>query len=254
MTGMRRPLVAGNWKMNGLRADGVERARALRALVEADAPPCEVLVCPPATLIAPVVEALRGSPVMVGGQDCHAEDKGAFTGDVAAPMLADLGCRQVIVGHSERRRDHGESDAAVKAKAEAALRAGLVPIVCLGETEAERDQGRTEPVVGRQLEASLPAGASGMTTVIAYEPIWAIGTGKTPTTEQIGAVHAHLRAVLRDVLGPESDRVRLLYGGSVNGKNARTILGIADVDGALVGGASLKIDEFWAICRSCAGA
>jgi triosephosphate isomerase len=254
MAATRRPLVAGNWKMNGLKGEGVERVRALRALVEGQAPACDVLVCPPATLIARVVEALQDSAIAVGGQDCHAEDKGAFTGDVAAPMLKDAGCGYVIVGHSERRRDHAEADAKVKAKAEAALRASLVPIVCLGESEAEREGGQTDQVVGRQLRDSLPSGAMASNVVIAYEPIWAIGTGKTATEAQIGAVHEHLRTVLGTAIGAEAEGVRLLYGGSVNARNAAAILAIRDVDGALVGGASLKVDEFWAICRSCARA
>ncbi|MBM3582972.1 MAG: triose-phosphate isomerase [Alphaproteobacteria bacterium] len=251
---VRRPLVVGNWKMNGLLADGVARVRDLCTRVVAEPPPCDVLVCPPATLIAPVAEALRGSPVLWGGQDCHAEDKGAFTGDVAVAMLADLGCRAVIVGHSERRRDHGETDAIVCAKAAAAHRAGLIAIVCVGESLADRDAGCSEAVVGGQVSGSLPQGASGANTVIAYEPVWAIGTGRIASAEQIAAMHRHLRGLVRARIGCGAGDMRLLYGGSVSAANAAEILRIAEVDGALVGGASLKINDFLAICRSCVAA
>jgi triosephosphate isomerase len=187
--------------------------------------------------------------VLVGGEDCHARASGANTGDVSAEMLRDAGASHVIVGHSERRTDHGETDAVVRAKAEAAWRAGLVPIVCIGETLAEREAGRTLPVLETQLKGSVPAGATAARLVVAYEPVWAIGTGKTPTTPEVAAAHAHIRKVLAG-LAPDAAAVRLLYGGSVKGSNAAELLGAGDVDGALVGGASLKADEFLAIAKA----
>ncbi len=231
-------LAAGNWKMNGLRADLAE-ARALAAACSE--PGCGVLLCPPATLIAPMAEALAGSRVMGGGQDCHASESGAHTGDIAARMLADAGARHVILGHSERRADHLESSEVVAAKARAAQAAGLVAIVCVGETEAERDAGRTLDVVLGQLAASLPDGSSAANTVIAYEPVWAIGTGRTPSLEQIAEVHDALRTAVPDAA------MSLLYGGSVKPGNAAEIFAIGNVDGALVGGASLKAADFAAI-------
>ena len=240
---MRRRLIAGNWKMNGLRADGLALARGLAERAAASPPEAELLVCPPATLIAPVAEALRGGPVAPGGQNCHTEPSGAHTGDVSAEMLADLGCRYVIVGHSERRANHGESDILVRRKAEAALRAGLVPIVCVGETETERMRGEASAIVERQLGGSLPKGAGPDRVAIAYEPVWAIGTGRTATTADVAEIHGHIRALL----GVEGAAMRILYGGSVKAANAAELLGLADVDGALVGGASLKAEEFWAI-------
>lgn len=231
-------LAAGNWKMNGLRADLAE-ARALADVCGAVS--CGVLLCPPATLISAMADALAGSAVMVGGQDCHAQTSGAHTGDISAQMLADSGARHVILGHSERRADHGETSADVAAKARAAHAAGLVAIVCLGETEAERDGGQTLDVVLQQLAESLPAGATAANTVIAYEPVWAIGTGRTPTLEQISEVHDALRAHLPD------PAISLLYGGSVKPGNAAEIFAIVNVDGALVGGASLKAADFGAI-------
>lgn len=245
----RRKLIAGNWKMNGQRADGVALAREVAKRTAATKGGPEILVCPPATLIAPVAEALQGSPVQLGGQDCHAKPSGAHTGDIAAVMLADLGCRYVIVGHSERRTDHGETSAAVRAKAEAALAAGLAAIVCIGETLAERDGGRTLAVIKEQLAGSVPAGATAANTVIAYEPVWAIGTGRTATTAQVAEVHALIRKELGGrVQDPEG--VRILYGGSVKAANAAELLAVKDVDGALVGGASLKADEFMAIAAA----
>ncbi|WP_337995618.1 triose-phosphate isomerase [Oleispirillum naphthae] len=246
----RRPLIAGNWKMNGLAADGAALAKAVADKARAGAPPCELLVCPPFTLIDRAIAAVKGSPVAVGGQDCHAAVSGAHTGDVAAEMLKDLGCAYVIVGHSERRADHGETDAVVKAKAEAALRAGLVAIVCVGETEAERDAGRTEAVVARQVKGSLPAGATPANLVVAYEPVWAIGTGRTPTPADAQAVHARIRAELKDLIGEAADAVRLLYGGSVKPSNAKELMAQADIDGALVGGAALKAEDFWGIVQA----
>jgi len=249
MTQERRPLIAGNWKMNGLRADGLARARDLRARADADAG-CEILVCPPATLLAAIAEALAGGPIAVGGQDCHPAPSGAHTGDLAAEMLADAGCAYVIVGHSERRADHGEDDALVRAKAEAAHRAGLTAIVCLGESEAEHDAGRALDVVAAQLAGSVPDAADPANTVIAYEPVWAIGTGRTADADDIAAVHGHLRARLRARFGAAGAGFRILYGGSVKPANAAEILALADVDGALVGGASLNCDDFWAIRQS----
>jgi triosephosphate isomerase len=251
MTDLIRPLIAANWKMNGLRRDGVERARALAARVAEAAPRCDIVLCPPATLVVPVAEIVRHGPIALGGQDCHGEADGAHTGDVSAEMLADAGCRYVIVGHSERRTNYGETDPMVRAKAEAAHRAGLSAIVCLGEHEAQRDAGQTLDIVASQLAGSLPPGASAANTVVAYEPVWAIGSGRTPDVADIAVVHAHLRGLLRQRLSEADAGVRLLYGGSVKPSNAAEILAIADVNGALVGGASLDADDFWAICQSC---
>ena len=236
-------LIAGNWKMNMLRDDG----RALAAAVAAGpSAQCGVVLCPPATLLAEVVAAVSGSPVQVGGQDCHAESSGAHTGDIAAAMLADLGCSHVIVGHSERRQNHGESNQAVQAKAAAALGAGLTPIICIGETEGERDADATEAVLSRQLDESIPGGCAGDDIVVAYEPVWAIGTGRTASPEQVAAAHAHIRSRLGNLVG-NPQRVPLLYGGSVKPGNAGELLSTANVDGALVGGASLKAQDFLAI-------
>lgn len=247
---MRRPLIAGNWKMNGLRADGTALAGEMAKRLRAAGPVSfDMLVCPPATLLTVVGETIMGSSLALGAQDCHAAEKGAHTGDISAEMLRDAGCRYVIVGHSERRQDHRETDAQVRAKAAAAHRAGLIAIVCVGETEAERDSGQAESVVARQLGGSLPDGASASNTVIAYEPVWAIGTGRTPTAEDIAAMHGKIRRELAGKLTGPSD-ARLLYGGSVKASNAAEILGIPDVDGALVGGASLKADDFWAIAQA----
>ncbi|QYK43018.1 MAG: triose-phosphate isomerase [Paracoccaceae bacterium] len=237
-----RKLAAGNWKMNGTGADLDE----VRALIAAHpAPGCEMLICPPATLLSRMADAVRGSALMLGGQDCHARPGGAHTGDVSAAMLGDAGATHVIVGHSERRTDHAESDATVQAKATAALAAGLVAIICLGETLAEREAGRTLAVVAGQLAGSLPAsGEAVQRIVIAYEPVWAIGTGLTPTTAQIAEVHAAIRRHLADRFGAAGKAVRILYGGSVKPSNAAEIFAIPDVDGALVGGASLKAADF----------
>jgi triosephosphate isomerase len=251
----RRALIAGNWKMNGLGpgGTGLDGPALVEALIErlrgAAALRGDLLVCPPATLVARLAAQARDSLLAIGGQDCHAEPSGAHTGDISAEMLKDAGCRYVIVGHSERRADHGETDAVVRAKAAAAHRAGLVAIVCVGESEAERLAGKAEDVVGRQLAGSLPPGAAAGNTVVAYEPVWAIGTGRTPTLEDIAAMHGFIRGSLAGRVA-EPASVRLLYGGSVKAQNAREILGIADVDGALVGGASLKAEEFWAVARS----
>ena len=246
-----RKLIAGNWKMNGLKASGTALASELAALAKAQAPGCDLLVCPPAHLLCPVAAALSGSPIALGGQDCHAEQSGAHTGDISAAMLADAGCSHVIVGHSERRQDHGEGDALVKAKAAAALAAGLTPIVCVGETEAERTTGRALTVIETQVRGSLPAGGGGL-PVVAYEPVWAIGTGKTATTGDVAEAHGHIRELLTEILGAEAGAsVAILYGGSVKPANAAELLCVANVDGALVGGASLRADDFWAIGTSC---
>lgn len=240
---MRRKLAAGNWKMNGTKASLAEVA----ALIAAHpAPRSEVLLCPPATLVAAMATAAAGK-IAVGGQDCHMKASGAHTGDIAADMLADAGASHVILGHSERRADHGETSEIVCAKAVAARAAGLVAVVCVGETEAERDAGTTLAVVGAQLLGSVPEGATGADTVIAYEPVWAIGTGRTPTLEQIAEVHDFLRAELVARFGAEGDAFRLLYGGSVKPSNATEIFATSNVDGALVGGASLKAADFGAI-------
>ena len=247
-----RPLVAGNWKMHGLAGDGATRAAALDRLARAAAPLAfDLLVCPPATLVAATADLLAGGPVVVGGQDCHSEAAGAFTGETSAPMLADAGATYAIVGHSERRHGRGETSALVCTKAAAAHAAGLTAIVCIGETEAERDDGRTLAVLSDQLAGSLPAGAiDGSNTVIAYEPVWAIGTGRTPTPEEVAVAHAHMRAGLAEIVGDAAAAIRLVYGGSVKPDNARELLGVANVDGALVGGASLDAEAFWAIAAA----
>ena len=247
-----RPVVIGNWKMNGLRADAASLVRALRAGL-GNAPAGTLGICPPATLLAQVADDLAGSAILLGGQDCSPEAKGAFTGDLAAPMLADAGCALVIVGHSERRHGHGEGDALVAAKAEAALKAGLVPIVCIGETEAEKDAGRTLEVLDGQVDGSLPGGVEAERLIVAYEPVWAIGTGRSATTDEILRAHASIRRrVATRVAGGEA--VPILYGGSVKGENAREIMGLADVDGVLVGGASLDASSFLSIYEAGAAA
>ena len=250
MTPGVRPLIAGNWKMHGLRSDGLTLAREVAAGAKGIA--AELLVCPPFTLIAAVAEALAATPVAVGGQDCHAQAKGAHTGDVAPAMLADAGARYVILGHSERRADHGESDASVRAKAAAALGAGLTPIVCVGESEAQRLAGEAEAVVSGQLAGSLPEGFVARGGVVAYEPVWAIGTGRTPTEADIAAIHGAIRARLT-AAGPGGGAVRILYGGSVKPGNAAAILAQPNVDGALVGGASLVAADFLAIAAAAGG-
>ncbi len=245
MTPGVRPLIAGNWKMHGLRADALALAREVAAGAEAQG--ADLLVCPPFTVLAEVAGALAGGRVAVGGQDCHPAAKGAHTGDVSAPMLKDAGASHVILGHSERRADHGETDALVRAKAEAALAAGLTPIVCVGESEAQRLAGEAEAVVTRQLDGSLPDGFAAAGGVVAYEPVWAIGTGRTPTEAEIAAIHGAIRARLQARFGAAGGGTRILYGGSVKPGNAAGILALANVDGALVGGASLVATDFLAI-------
>jgi triosephosphate isomerase len=237
--------------MHGLRADGLALARAV-AEGTGSAASAELLVCPPSTLLREVAAALDGGPVAVGAQDCHAAAKGAHTGDVSAPMLRDAGARFVILGHSERRADHGEGDAAVLAKTEAAIAAGLTPVVCVGESEGERLAGEAEAVVARQLDGSLPEGFAASGGVVAYEPVWAIGTGRTPTEADIGAVHAAIRARLAARFGEAGAKLRILYGGSVKPANAEAILALENVDGALVGGASLVAADFLTIAAAAA--
>jgi triosephosphate isomerase len=246
-----RPLVAGNWKMNGLGASLAE-IEAVAAAVNGVSDSPEVLICPPATLISRAVAQAAGR-IAIGGQDCHAEASGAFTGDISAEMLKDAGARYVIVGHSERRHFHHETDRDVAAKARAAWRAGLSAIICVGETEAERDAGRALDIVARQLRGSVPDEADGAGTAVAYEPIWAIGTGRTPTSSEIVQMHAHIRAELDTVLGANGRGLRILYGGSVKPANAAEILALSEVGGALVGGASLNAKDFLEIVRAAPG-
>ncbi|MGE0563866.1 MAG: triose-phosphate isomerase [Pseudolabrys sp.] len=249
MAASLRPLVAGNWKMNGLRASSAELGKII-AGASAVSGKTDLMICPPATLISDFAHAAKGSPVSIGGQDCHAQAAGAFTGDVAAEMLKDAGASAVIVGHSERRTLHKETDADVNAKAIAAWRAGLVAIVCIGETREEREAGRALAVVGSQLKGSLPDGCTARTLVVAYEPVWAIGTGLTPTTADVAQIHASIRKALIARFANEGDGIRILYGGSVKPSNARELLSVADVNGALVGGASLKADDFLGIAAA----
>ena len=248
---MARKLIAGNWKMNGLRQGGADLAGDLAG--RATGPfGCDMLVCPPVTLLGPVGEALQGSGVALGGQDCHPARSGAYTGDISAEMLADAGCRYVIVGHSERRAGHGEDDAVVRAKAEAVVSAGMTPIVCVGETEAQRGAGQALAVIEAQVTGSLPVGVDGASMVIAYEPVWAIGTGQTATPADVAEVHGHIRGLLERLFGgaAAAGSLRILYGGSVKPGNAAELLAVANVDGALVGGASLDAGDFWAIGAS----
>jgi triosephosphate isomerase (TIM) len=243
------PVVIGNWKMYGLRADGEARVRDLAERQRARPGAGTLGICPPATLLIPLHDLLRESAILLGAQDCSSEPKGAYTGDISAPMLADAGCRMVIVGHSERRHGHGESDGQVRAKAAAAHAAGLIAILCIGETEDDWLAGRTLEVLDRQLEGSLPPGATAENLILAYEPVWAIGTGRTPGADEIARAHGHLRARLADLV-PAGAGVRILYGGSVKAANAAAILAIEHVDGALVGGASLDAAEFFAIYQA----
>jgi len=239
----RRPLVAGNWKMHGLKSSAgvlTKIVAGARELAQVD-----LMVCPPATLVAAFAEIALGSPVSIGGQDCHALPSGAYTGDIAAEMLKDAGAVAVIVGHSERRHYHGETSEDVRAKAEAAQRAGIVAIVCVGESRQDRDAGRALEVVGAQLEGSLSDDSAGF--VVAYEPVWAIGSGMTPTSRDVAEMHGFIRERLGLRFGQGSDAIRILYGGSVNPANAASLLAVENVDGALVGGASLKAEEFLGI-------
>lgn len=240
-----RAILVGNWKMNGLRASIAEAQAVASAFPRPRG--ADVMICPPATLISRLAAELAGSPVAVGAQDCHAAASGAHTGDVSAEMLVDAGATAVIVGHSERRAGYGERDRDVRAKAEAAHRAGLTAIVCVGETRGQRDAGLTGAVVRRQLEGSVPAGATAHNTILAYEPVWAIGSGATPSLGDVGDVHRAMAETIRSRFGTSGDGIRLLYGGSVKPSNARDLMHVPDVHGALVGGASLKAADFLAI-------
>jgi triosephosphate isomerase (TIM) len=250
MTDAIRPLIAGNWKMNGLKSSLAE-FDAMLAGTPALAAKADLLVCPPATLLAAFAERAKGSKLAIGGQDCHPKASGAHTGDLAAEMLADAGASAIIVGHSERRADHGESDALVRQKAEAAWRAGLSAIVCIGETREHRDAGKTLDLCGGQLAGSLPDGSTAANLVVAYEPVWAIGTGLTPTPGDVEQVHRFIRKVLTDRFKGQGAAIRILYGGSVKPSNAAELMAVANVNGALVGGASLKAADFLAIAAGC---
>lgn len=245
-----RPLIAGNWKMHGLIAQLAE-IEQIAAAVAAINPPADILICPPASLIARAAE-LAGHRIAIGGQDCHPETAGAFTGDLSAEMLKDAGASVVILGHSERRQGHGETDAIVAAKANAVRRAGLLSIICIGETKSQRAAGRTLQVCRDQIAGSVPEGMTTAEAVIAHEPLWAIGTGDIPTATEIGDVHGHIREILVRHFGFAGKAIRILYGGSVKATNALQILAIPDVDGALIGGASLKAIDFDAIIRTIA--
>ncbi len=252
MAAAHRHLIAGNWKMNGLQAGLSELDAMLQG--ESRSPGVDLMVCPPATLLAAFAAHVRAKAqahFSIGAQDCHPAASGAHTGDLSAEMLADAGASAVIVGHSERRADHGETDAQVRQKAEAAWRAGLVAIVCVGETRGERDAGHTLDVVAGQLAGSLPDAATAVNLVVAYEPVWAIGTGRTPTAADVAEVHGLIRGRLTERFGTAGEAIRLLYGGSVKPSNARELMRIANVDGALVGGASLKAADFLAIAAGC---
>jgi triosephosphate isomerase len=254
MAPTRRKLIAGNWKMNKLRQDGFELALALKEMMakaeaQSGPQPFDMLICPPFTLLDSLGALLEDQDsIQLGAQDCHVKSSGAHTGDISAAMLKDVGCSHVIVGHSERRADHHETDHLVHTKAVAAMEAGMTAIVCVGETEAQRDAGQTAEIVTSQVRGSVPVRAGHENLVVAYEPVWAIGTGKTPTVTEVQEVHAMIRTVLTQEIGAhEAGLIRILYGGSVNPKNAKELLALPDVDGGLVGGASLKPEDFWAI-------
>jgi triosephosphate isomerase len=242
-----KPMAAGNWKMNGLKASLTELDKLQGLLAKASGLKCDVLICPPATLLFSAVAMAGGGSVAIGGQDCHARPAGAHTGDISADMLKDAGCAYVIVGHSERRQNHGEENADVNAKASAAIASGLTPIICVGETEGQRDRGETLSLVHMQVSHSIPDDANADNIIIAYEPVWAIGTGRTPTTAEVAEVHAEIRKILVKRFGETGNKVRVLYGGSVKPSNARELMATANVNGALVGGASLKADDFMQI-------
>ena len=246
----RRVLIAGNWKMNGLKSSLAEIDAMVAGYDAALQARLDLLVCPPATLLIPAGERLAGSRGMLGGQNCHPQPGGAHTGGISAEMLKDTGAEVVIVGHSERRTNLSESDAVVMTKVQAAWTGGLVPIVCVGETAEERDAGEAVEVVTRQVQESLPDGCTAANMVVAYEPVWAIGTGRTPTPEDVAQIHGTIRAILNDRFGAEGDGIRILYGGSVKPDNAGVLMAVPNVDGALVGGASLKASDFLAIARA----
>jgi len=249
MTDAIRPLIAGNWKMNGLKASNAEFDAMLAG--SAEIAKADLLVCPPVTLVAAFAEKARGKKLAVGAQDCHPKVSGAHTGDISAEMLVDVGASAIIVGHSERRADHGEDDLLVRQKAEAAWRAGVTAIVCVGETQAQRDAGHTLDILRGQLNLSLPGGSRADNLIVAYEPVWAIGTGLTPTAGDVEQIHGFIRELLISRFGGEGARIRILYGGSVKPSNATELMAVANVNGALVGGASLKAADFLAIARGC---
>ncbi len=250
-TPKRTPLIAGNWKMNGLRNSSQEIIQLRDHLAQVPSLNCDVLICPPFTLLNTFADLVHNTPIQLGGQDCHSAASGAHTGDISAPMLKDCGAGWVIVGHSERRSDHGESSQLVLDKAKAGLKAGLNVIVCVGETEVQRDAGETLAVVGEQLTHSVPAGSTAAKLVIAYEPVWAIGTGRTPTDQEIEQVHGFIRQQLTKRIGEQGQAMRCLYGGSVKPSNAAQILPLNDVDGALIGGASLKARDLIDVINHC---
>lgn len=250
MTPDIKPLVAGNWKMNGLKASLQELTAMGVGYDSSFQGKIDMMICPPATLVLTAAHIALGTGIAIGGEDCHSNQSGAHTGDISAEMLKDAGATAVIVGHSERRTDHGETNATVKAKAEAGLRAGLLTIVCIGETEAQRKSGETLAVIKDQLDGSMPENAKASEIVVAYEPVWAIGTGLVPSSDDVKEAHAFMRENLSERFGDEGAKMRLLYGGSVKPSNAVELMGIANVDGALVGGASLKADDFLGICAA----
>jgi len=250
MTPEIKPLVAGNWKMNGLKESLNEIGGMSKGYDSSLQAKIDMLICTPATLVLSAAHIALGSGIAIGGEDCHANTSGAHTGDISAEMLKDAGATTVIVGHSERRTDHGESNETVKAKAEAGLRAGLLTIVCIGETEAQRKSGDTLAVLKDQLDGSMPEGSKASQVVVAYEPVWAIGTGLVPSSDDVKEAHAFIRENLSARFGNEGQKMRLLYGGSVKATNAKELMGILNVDGALVGGASLKADDFMGICTA----
>ena len=248
-----KQLIAGNWKMNGLLADRAEMETLVKLIADKGTPDCDVVVCPPFTLLFPSMKALADTPVALGAQDVHWADAGAYTGDISVPMIKEAGCAYAIVGHSERRSGHGhhgERSQAIAEKARAALGAGISPIVCVGESKDERDAGKAKAHVLDQLKKSVPWEVSSEALCVAYEPIWAIGTGLTANAGQIAEMHKIIREALVEKLGGAGEKIRILYGGSVNPGNAKEILGIADVDGVLVGGASLKAKDFFAIIQA----
>ena len=250
MTATITPLIAGNWKMNGLSASIGEVQALANLLTAGEAPRCTVVVCPPATLLASLTQHCAAAGIVTGGQDCHTTSHGPHTGDISAAMLADAGAQFVIVGHSERRTDHGETDSLVRRKAQAGLASGLTPIICVGESEVERREGRAQAVVGDQLAESVPDEAGQQAVVVAYEPVWAIGTGHTPTADDIAEMHGMIRWLLAERFGDRGQRTPILYGGSLKPLNAREILRIDNVDGGLVGGASLLAQDFYAIIEA----
>ncbi len=250
MTDAIRPLIAGNWKMNGLKGSAAEFDAMLSGAADVVAK-ADLLVCPPATLIAAFADKARGQKVAVGAQDCHPKTSGAHTGDIAAEMLADAGATAIIVGHSERRADHGEGDALIRQKAEAAWRAGVTAIVCIGETQGQRDAGQTLDILRGQLAGSLPDASTAANLVVAYEPVWAIGTGLTPTAQDVEQIHGFIREFLISRFKAEGAKMRVLYGGSVKPSNAAELMAVKNVNGALVGGASLKAADFLAIAKGC---